>query len=207
MTDREWLASDIQTEFGNFTSMEEVIKHLESLALQSGEVVCEIRINDHLIDESELITAQQFNADQIQSIRMKSSRPDRLILTAMRSAIEFIPLLVQSSSEAALLFRDAELKMAHYKIKEVVEGCQWLVETLTHVRSAGQALGHLSLNSNSDRWFVIENLMRKTLAEIIDAFERQDYILLADLLEVEMTGVIEAWSPVLQTQLQEFSNL
>lgn len=198
MTDRTWTSEEIQTEFEGCQTVGDLVVKLEMIAAQTGEVVCEIRLNGQVIEEEIDQQIAVESIQKIQNVTMRSDRPEALISQALRSASHFIPLLSLASEEAAGLFRDGDLRLANEKFREVLEGCQWFVDTLHHARGAASGIG--APIANVERWHAAETLLFGVVSELTETFGRKDYIAAADTLEFELAGALESWKPLLDEE-------
>ncbi len=200
MTDSNWTSDQIATEFTDCETVGEVLHRLETIVASRGEVICEIRLNGQVIDETdEARLAQDPEKTNprtaIQSLSIKSDRPEHLIGQALRSSLSFIPLLTRASVDTASRFRDGDVHMGSEQLGEALEGCQWFVETIHHARGAASGIG-VGVHQ-VERWQQAEQMLFNVISELTATFDRKDYLLVADLLEYELTTALEMWVPVL----------
>lgn len=195
MTDRSWSFEQIQTEFTGCETLGEVVRKLEFLAAVNGEVVCEIRVNEKMLADDIDDVQSQAGVSDIQSISMKSELPESLIAQALNSAIGFIGLLSDVSIQTSELFRDGDVRPGNERFREVIDGCQWFVETLSHARGAASGLGRPV--ESAERWHAAERMLFKVVEELTETFDRRDMIVVADILEFELTAALEMWRPIL----------
>ncbi len=195
MTDRSWSFEQIQTEFTGCETLGEVVRKLEFLAAVNGEVVCEIRVNEKMLADDIDDVQSQAGVSDIQSISMKSELPESLIAQALNSAIGFIGLLSDASIQTSELFRDGDVRPGNERFREVIDGCQWFVETLSHARGAASGLGRPV--ESAERWHAAERMLFKVVEELTETFDRRDMIVVADILEFELTAALEMWRPIL----------
>lgn len=203
MTDRSWSFDQIRTEFTGCETLGEVVKKLEFLAATTGEVVCEIRVNDKMLAEDLGDAESQAGVNHIHSISMKSERPESLITQALESATGFIGVLTDASLRTAEFFRDGDVGPGNEHFREVVEGCQWFVETLNHACGAASGLGKPV--DGAERWHAAERMLFKVVQEITETFDRRDVISVADILEFELTAALEMWHPILVHEVKRRS--
>ena len=203
MTDRSWSFDQIRTEFTGCETLGEVVRKLEFLAAATGEVVCEIRVNDKMLADDIDDVESQAGVSDIKTISMKSERPESLITQALESATGFIGVLTDASLQTAELFKDGDIGPGNERFREVVEGCQWFVETLNHARGAASGLGKPV--DAAERWHAAERMLFKAVQEITETFDRRDVIAVADILEFELTAALEMWQPILLHEVKRRS--
>lgn len=203
MTDINWTSEQIDNEFTDCHTVADVIHRLETIAASKGEVICEIRVNGQIIDEMEEARIQADSANvqtkhprsAIRTLSVRSDRPEHLIGQALRSTYNFIPLLTNASVQTAQRFRDGDIHNGSEQLNEALEGCQWFVETIHHARGAASGVG-FSVH-HIERWQQAEKMLFQVIHELTATFDRKDYLLVADILEYELTAALEMWAPVL----------
>lgn len=190
MTTSVWANTEISTEFPQAQTLSEVISALEATFQLKGEVICEIQVNGIAITEEDEVRLGGTPITEIESLIICSSEPARLIDQALGSCKEFIPHVKQSCIRTSEKLRGTDVAAAQSQFIETMEGCYWLVDTLRHVRGA-------SKGQNLDQWTGYENKMASVVREVVVAYEAKDYVLVADLLEYELSEAVAAWETVL----------
>ena len=107
-------------------------------------------------------------------------------------------MLSQASTETAKLLREGEIRRASENLDEALVGCQWFVETIHHARGAASGIG--ASVAAPERWLEAEKFFSKVIRELTETFDRKDYVMTADVLEYELTGALEMWTPVLRAE-------
>jgi hypothetical protein len=198
MIDSNWDSDQMDSQFKDCETVRDVITFLEAQAAARGEVICEIRLNGHLLQEEDETRYANDPRSAIRALSIRCDRPEHLIGQALKSAISFIPLLTHATTETAKLFREGEINKASEQFNEALQGCQWFVETVHHARGAASGMG--TAVSSAERWHEAEKLLFKVVRELTETFDRKDYVLTADVLEYELTAALEMWQPVLQNE-------
>lgn len=198
MTTAAWDKSEIEQRFAGFTKLGELIAHLETEFSRDGRVICEICVNGVPLDESDEARFSDHELSGIHDLKVRTNTPDELIKGALESSEAFIPKIIASCLETAEAFRGVNLAAAHKKFKETVEGCQWLIDTLTHVRGAASNIGKPV--QTAERWYEAERETKRNVGEVTEAFAKSDYVLVADLLEYELTATFGIWTEAIQIE-------
>lgn len=191
MTTSYWDSQEIQKQFAECTTLRDVISKIESEFSVRGEVVCEIHVNGVALSENDETRFAESATNEIRELTVFSNRPMNLIRDALVSIENMIPVLSDGSLRAAEAFRGADLPKAQKVFAEVIEGCQWLVDMLVSVRGAASGIGQPV--SSAERWFEAEKVIMKVVCEISDAYSSEDYVLVADLLEYELSTSLGIW--------------
>ena len=189
-----WDKAKLQDEFPQCQTLKQVINSIETSFSGRGEVICEIRVNGMLLDEDAEQKFAESSTTEIDNISVRTNQPRNLIQEAIVSAYAFIPDLDRASVGAAEKFRSADLAPAQKAFNEVIEGCQWLFDTLMHIRGAASTIQQPI--ENPVQWFEAEKLIGKAIKELTDAYSMSDFSLVADLLEYELTGALVVWKEV-----------
>jgi hypothetical protein len=198
MTTSFWDSQEIGKQFRECSTLKEIIARLETDFSLKGEVICEIRVNGILLSEDDEVKFASHPRETIQEISIASNRPGDLISQALASADVFVPELDKACLRTAEKLRGADLPAAQASFRETIEGCQWFVDTLMHVR--GAASGIEKPISNPALWFEAEKMITQVIREVSEAYGNEDYVLVADLLEYELTGTLAVWKNVLDTE-------
>ncbi len=199
MKSLNWTRSEIAAQFAECKTLSEMITALEVEMSASGEVICEIAINDMPLTEDDEMKFGPMDLSDVTSVSIVTNRPVELVNDALKSAAGLVPRLEQSALTTAELLRAGEAERAHHGFNETVAGCQWLVETLMHVRGASAGMGQAL--ANTVKWSESEQLIGRVVDEVSQAQARKDTILVADLLEYEMTAALQSWKTTIQGEL------
>ena len=114
------------------------------------------------------------------------------ILSDVRSAfMECIPSMQETAYKTSEYFRSGQLAVAQNSFSALLEGCQWLVDTLVHVRSAGVPAAHSCFSD--EKWRKVEKEFSLLIRQILLCFQRKEYPLLADLLEYDFANAMDVW--------------
>ena len=199
MKSLNWTKSEISEHFKDCATLKEVITALEVEISALGEVICEIRVNDmQLSEDDELKFADCAKAD-IETLQIVSNQPGELVYDALNSAVGLMPEIERSAITTAELLRAGETQRAATGFRETVSGCQWLVETLLHVRGASEGVGQPI--ADLPKWMASEKMIGRVVDEVSAAHARMDSILVADLLEYEMTAALASWKTTIQGEI------
>ncbi|MES2964943.1 MAG: hypothetical protein V4760_13715 [Bdellovibrionota bacterium] len=199
MTTSYWTRDELSKQFSHCSTVKEIITTLETDFSTRGEVICEVRINGMILDDQD---EQQFAnnpVDGVNDLAVKSERPGDLIKGALASANHLLPELEIASLSTAEQLRGVDASKAKTSFLQAIEGCQWLVGTLEHVRGAASGIGEPI--ENVERWLAAETFIARVVVEVSDAYQKNDTVLVADLLEYELTTAVGLWKEVLAREI------
>ena len=195
-----WNKSEIGRRFGECRNLGEIIARLERDFSQRGEVICEVRVNGRLLSEDEERSRAASPSSEIDTLAISSEHPESLIREALASALDHLARVMDAGVAAADLFRGPDAHVAQSRFVEVIDGCQWFVETIQGIRGAAQGTG-ISMR-NSESWRSAEARLGSMILELIEACRGADNVLVADLLEYELHNALQVWMDVLRSELE-----
>ncbi len=195
MTTLQWEQSEITRDFARCETLHDMIQQVERVSYKNGEVICEIRVNGVLLSETDESKFAAHARTTIETLAISTQRTDQLIREALVSTAEFIPDLEASCVHAADALRGAVHADGQRAFGETLQGCHWLIETLTYIR--GAASGIQLPVERSERWVEAEQAIIRSVREMNAAYSKNDSILVADLLEYEVTAALALWREVL----------
>ncbi len=191
-----WTKPEIHEKFANCQNLGEVIKSIEAEFISHGEVVCEIRVNGLILKEEDEVKFAESKLTEINDLMVQTNAPQNLITQALASALDYLPKCQAACIDCSELYRNAKVQDAQQFFQDVVEGCFWLLDTVVHLRGAHEKINH-SVPVTGD-WLKLEKKFVGDLKELLTASEKRDLILVADLLEYEMSNNLNEMIPVLR---------
>lgn len=191
MTTSAWTKSEITQKFANCETLRQIISTLETDYSAKGEVICEICVNGLVLNENDEIMFAESSREEIYELSVQTNKPSDLITQALQSAVDMVPQLEKCALLTSELMRAGDKAGASKKFDETIAGCQWLVETLVHIRSAAAGIG--APIKNVEQWTASEKMITKTIVDVSDAYTKSDVVLVSDLLEYELTAAFGSW--------------
>lgn len=199
MISRQWTSSEIKSAFPSANNLGDVLGFVSEEITKNGEVLCEVRVNDVLLSEDEEQKYSCTPISEITSLDIKASTPQSLLEGSLQGCRDYLERLAGAFEKTADLFRGEHLHKAHDFYGQCIDGADWFVQLVTHYKVVYQSLrGPVSID-----WLQAEVQLMEVLNEVLGAYEKKDYILLADLLEYEVTTVINTWRALLDSTENE----
>jgi len=198
MITTSWTENEIRKSFIGCATLREIISEIESDFSRRGEVICEIHVNGVRLDEADESRFASSPSAEIRSLEVRGDRPDALIGDALGSALQLLPQLEQSCVSTAEKFRGPSIVEAQKGFTETLDGCQWLIETMMHVRGASSGIGDPI--PRTDLWLDADQAIARVVKEVSAAYMSRDFVLVADLLEYELTGALAVWRTVVSSE-------
>ena len=175
--------------YNHATKLAQVFSDIEMDLKSQNRVVCQYIINGEKIEEEDEIKFSNWDLTEVKTLEYLSAGVSYLVVDVVRTWIRALPEFIEQSDKIAgdLRFKaDAKSKAA---VLDVVENCQYLVDSLLPIKSL---MGD-SVAAGLDAMVRAEEQTRKTLTEAITALEKKNFVLLADIIEYELVTALQSW--------------
>lgn len=192
-----WDRKAIAEDFSDCTVFEEIIAELESSLISKGEVICEIRVNETYLDIEEEKRLAGSAVTDIEDLEVRSEKTAVLISSSVVSLFEWIPQVRDVSIMCSEYYREGETVSANKYFQEILESCEWITEALGLLRPE---LFKISDDVQFiDKWDVVKTKYMDSVQELLEAYQAKDLVLLADVLEYEITTALDNWLELLKS--------
>lgn len=106
----------------------------------------------------------------------------------LQTANEYIVKLESGIAESVRLFKSGEEGQAVKMIYDIIDGIEWLTDVM-----------RLTVGVHEKKIEIDET--NNQLVEIVEAFNNEDYILVADLFEYEILPIIGQWKVIIRNSI------
>lgn len=192
-----YVNEELVSHFGPHTELGEVISRLESQTWQKGRVITEVRVNGMYMSEHDEKRLSSATVEEIKTLEVKVADPHKLANESVLSAVDRIPKIIEGSLQVADLLRLGRLNEGQKILKDLFSACQWLSDVLALVKKS--IFERIQDSEFKKRWLEAESQYASHVFELLNAFERGDYVVVADVLEYEITTVMDKWLELLRT--------
>ena len=156
-----------------------------------GSYIRRIWLDQQEFPSDDRETLQKKPAD-INSLEVELADLKDLVATNLSNALDYLEKLIPGFDQAADLFRTGNEQEANKYYIQILDGMDWFSEVVNVVMSsAGE--GQEPENSLRIRQAKLTDLM----SQMLEANKNQDWVLLADILEYEMTPFYKEWQTIL----------
>ena len=138
MQNMRWSKEDLKGQFSGCQTLGEIIVTLEKQLKNDGSVLCAISVNGLKFDESDEVRFKEAPLDDIESLEIKTSATQALVVDATGSASKFISDSVDLSLKTSELLRVDEPTKACQSFGLITESLQWLTVLLKNLGSAAK---------------------------------------------------------------------
>ncbi|HEX4923197.1 MAG TPA: hypothetical protein VFV50_03895 [Bdellovibrionales bacterium] len=203
MKTREWTKTDIASQFANCSDLTSLIRQVEKRCADDDEVVCEIRVNGVVLDEQDEAKFGSTELARIDQLAIKVSAVQNLVNEAVNALNDYIPEMIRISVLTAERFRNNEMEPACRSLDAITQGSRWLVDMFAQLRR-NKVISRRQIDEND--WTRSEGEFLRVTRDLVTAFEAQDYVLLADVLEYDWVTALQGWLDLLRSGDMEVSH-
>ena len=182
-----------------------LMEHLEGQHIPPGRYVTVLKLNDEFISQEQEIAFGAHPVTEVETLEIQTSPADDLALEALMDYQDYLPKLSDQFERCAKEFRGGDQQKGFILFNSSIEFISMFINILDNIRKT--FLIDYSTIKCGDKTMMDLNLRMNELAkEILDASEKTDWTLLADLLDYELSPLLYEWMaeiPELMKVVQE----
>ncbi len=196
-------AREIPTPPSAFSSMTEVIRHVEAGHLPPNSVIRRIDVDGIPFASSGGPDAQPAPLVARDKVEVLTGNLRDVARDSIGEAISYLERVEALTPSLAGSFRVAPGPDAFGRLRQLYEGFHWLNLLTERLQAsfgpvlAGILVTGVSARAQQDRLLLV-------LKQMVSAHERQDFICVADLLEYEILPLVPAWRSMYQSMSELF---
>lgn len=184
-------------DFSHLRNLEEVIVELNSNFIPEGQQVFQVRVNGEFFTERYPRESRYVSLKDVADLELKTISDSDMARVILRDAAGQVEALVQALQKSAALFRLAAEDEANHYFAQVLDAIRWLLQT-------GEAACKIlevemvqiqDAESGNVGGFLLS--LQEILEEMLQVYEEEDYILVADLMEYELLPRVQKWQKIL----------
>lgn len=186
---KSWTHDQLGESFPSASDLGQILSALNESESKNGSVICEIFVNDVKMREEEEVKWSAAKIEEIRNLRVGTKKVEGLMIESLHGGIDFLDDIMGGLLRASDIFRNDDIHAAHKYYACCIEATEAFVELISHYKIVyTQVLGRGVLN-----WEKIELQLIKSLHEVLEAYGQKNYVLVADLLEYDLTNVLQQW--------------
>ena len=187
----------LPVDLSHLRNLEEVLLELNEKFIPQGQQLFHVEVNGQFFTERYPRESRYVRLGEVSRLDLKTVSDEDLARSILADASQQADTLGQALEKSAALFRLAAEDEANHYFAQVLEALRWLLQTGEGACQVMEVdLGRLSTPQIGD---VSEFLRRfqDLLEEMLQVYEEEDYILLADLMEYELLPMVLQWQKIL----------
>lgn len=180
-----------QTDFNvsNFNNLEDLLVKVIKDRDLSERVVTDVLVNEESFSEIYPHQAEDVDTSDIEKVEIRTMDSITMAMNITRELYKVVTLMSKGGSEVAELFRQGEETRALEMYQDLLSVVRDFMNTVTVLKQDYQ------LTSQEDLDKGIEKLS-ELFSEMIEVQEKNDWNLLADLLEYEFLPLVDTWKKI-----------
>lgn len=157
------------------------------------KVVCKFIVNEHDLDESEELDYAGMDLSQVETLEFWTDHVGILVLDVVEGWTQAIPELIQHCDQLSQKIRFEGYYSKLTLVTELFQNANYLIQSLSSLRQIlGNSQVHFNLNEEQ-----AQQKVRALMKETMQAIEKKDSVLLADILEFDLAQVLTEWGEFL----------
>lgn len=187
-------AREIETE--GISTFKDLMEHIQSDVVKHPSIITRVIVNEEELDEGQEIGLGEFPISDI--LKMSIHTADKLDLAheALTDAQDYLPVLSEALEKAAGRIRAGEIREGLQEASQALEVISAFGEVLEGIRGAFRI--DFSMVRIDDLSLLDKlNQLNKYAQEVLDAVQKEDWTLFADLIEYELSPLLYEWMAVI----------
>lgn len=187
----------LPVDLSHLRNLEEALLELNEKFIPSGEQLFQVQINGQFFTERYPRESRYITLGEVSTLDLKTVTDADLARGILSDASHKVETLVLALEKGAALFRLAAEDEANHYFAQVLEALRWMLQT---GEGACQVLDVDMVHTSSPQIGDVSEFLKRfqdLLEEMLQVYEEEDYILLADLMEYELLPMVQEWQKIL----------
>jgi hypothetical protein len=187
----------LPVDLSHLRNLEEALLELNERFIPSGEQLFQVQVNGQFFTERYPRESRYITLGEVATLDIKTVTDQDLARGILSDAALKVETLVQALEKGAALFRLAAEDEANHYFAQVLEALRWMLQT---GEGACQVLDVDMAHTCSPQIGDVSDFLKRfqdLLEEMLQVYEEEDYILLADLMEYELLPMVQEWQKIL----------
>lgn len=171
---------------------QELIQWVEQELLQKdGKVLTQIKVNGTEIDEQTEQEIKEAPLSSIDSVEVQAETPQNLVLQGLMDADAMLPEILSNLDVCIEKVQNQEQEQAVEAFVKVTDGLSWFSTIYSGAASVFQEK-IVAMQLDTHEFVMNSSRLNEILNDILDAYNSQDNVAFADLLEFELKETLES---------------
>ena len=193
----EWQQNQISENFTGCKNLGQMIAKAEENLKANGQIACRFFVNDIYLNEVDEKKYSDTDINDIKKFAVEAEAPAYLLFGVLDNWIKELPQIIKKCDNLSsdIKFNGIE---GHLKsFVDTVDVTQFLVESLMSLQNVIES-GYFT----TPKWHENELLTAKAIGEAIAAFEKKDFVQLAEIIEYDLAHAMTVWLELLTDMSQ-----
>lgn len=185
---------DLRNFYTPQTTLAKVFSDIERELQSQNQVVCQYVLNGLALSEKQEGQFANLELAQVESLEYLAEDSQLLQKSVTQSWIQALPELISEIEKLSAKIRQEGLVGNYKAAHDVMENTEFLISSVSTLKS----LVGDGVMSTYAQWTQAEKKSLTTVREALVALENKDFVLLADILEYDLTSSLQIWLETLQ---------
>lgn len=187
----------LPVDLSHLRNLEEALLELNEKFIPEGQQLFQVEVNGQFFTERYPRESRYVRLGEVARLDLKTVSDEDLARSILSDAAQQVVTLSQALEKSAALFRLAAEDEANHYFAQVLEAIRWLLQTGEGACQVLEVdLGKVT-SPQMGEVSVFLNRFQDLLEEMLQVYEEEDYILLADLMEYELLPMVQQWQTIL----------
>lgn len=194
---------NISKDINQNSSIDQVIDLVMNNYAKQGQVISNMQVNGSFFDYETQNAGLKQKVDEVNSIRFELKNSLELAFEALDSCNNYIDIVTTKINALIALYNDNKLTQANECFGEVIEIIDLFIQLMTKIHRTIR----IHNPENFSKGPAIQNLeihLLSILKALIPAKEKEDIIMLCDLLEYELVDNLKQWKIKAIPELKQY---
>lgn len=185
-----WTPNQWTTQFPSCENFGDFLSAIEKDCALKDKVICRIEVDGQELSESDEEKMRSHTLNGLAEIVVQIDDLLQVITNTVAELKTVIPILKHEALTLSESFR-LHHNDCTTKVLALLENFQHVIDSLTYIGSIGEQRKRNW--QNSPGWRAAHGRSQATMNELIAAYENRDFLLIADVLEYELSETLESW--------------
>lgn len=202
MSTYRWTKQELATQFPESKTLGELFRQVEIELGKSNKVVCQFKVNGLSLTEETERRLKDGNVQDVDLLEITAETTESLLSGILENWRVEIPKMIDINDRLAQDFRFQGIEGRLKPFVSLIDSCQLLVDSVMTIDN----LLNAAKTVQADKWKSTERGMATSIGEALQAFQKKDYTLLADVLEYDLGHSLQSWQELLGQLMVEVKN-
>jgi hypothetical protein len=179
--------------YNETTTLSRVFNDIERELKANSQVVCQFIVNGLALKEDDEEKFLGIQLKDVTTLEYLAENTKTLVEGVLGGWGDALPELIQKADSLCGEIRKNGIQHKLRDVRDLVDNCQFLISSIISLKTI---LGD-SVIASQPKWDQAETWTQATLVQALEAFEKKDFVLLADVVEYDLNHGLQLWLEIL----------
>lgn len=171
------------------TQLKKVFSDIERDLQAEGKVVCQFVLNGLTLSESDESRFSQTLLQEVVTLEYLCESQNSLVESVLSGWISALPEMIKATEKLAIILRENGLAGKLRDFHKLIENTEYLIGSVMTLKSMNEQV----VLKYAASWVQAENSSLQTVRQALEAVNRKEIGLLADILEYDLNNSLQLW--------------